>query len=125
MLCLMQPRILSLNSKGTLLSFVQLGVPQDPKALSAEKLSSWVALTLCWCLGLLLSRCRTLNFPLLNFMRLLSAHLSNLLRSGRQHDSLASQPVPHNFMLSATLMTILLTWPVCDILVYTALFSNH
>lgn len=34
-----------------------------------------------WCMGLFLLRCKTWHFPLLNFMRFLSAQFSSLFRS--------------------------------------------
>lgn len=70
--------ICRLCSKGTLLTQVQLSVHQDP-LFSVKLLSSWVALSIYWYMRLFLPRCRTLYFFLLNFIRFLSTHFSNLL----------------------------------------------
>lgn len=45
-----------------------------------EFLSSWVAAPIYWGLVYFLPRCKTLHFPLLNFMMFLSSHFSSLLR---------------------------------------------
>ena len=45
---------------------VNLSSTRTPRSLSSELLSSRSALTLYWCMGLFLPRCRTLHLPLLN-----------------------------------------------------------
>ena len=54
---------------------------RTPRSFSAKLLSSWVALSIYWCMGLFFPRCRTLQFSLLNFMRSLSTHFPSLSRS--------------------------------------------
>lgn len=45
-----------------------------PKSFYAKVFSVRVNLSMCWFLRFFIPRCRTLSFPTLNFMRLLSAH---------------------------------------------------
>lgn len=47
---------------------------------SSKLLSSWVTPSMCWCLGLFLPTHSSLHFPLLSFLRILSAQFSILLR---------------------------------------------
>lgn len=58
------------------LAFVQLGVLQG-----LQVLSSWLAPSLYWCLGLLLSRYGALDFSFLNIVLFLSAYFFSLSRS--------------------------------------------
>lgn len=69
-----------------------------PSSFSSELLSSWVAPSLSWCLGLLLSWCRTLHFHLWNIMRFLSAHFSSLSLSLWMAGQLTcTSASPHHF----------------------------
>ena len=54
---------------------------RTPRSLPARLLSSWVALSIRWCLGLFLPRSRTLHSPVVKFIRFLSAHFSVPLRT--------------------------------------------
>lgn len=83
MLFLMQPRrLLDFCPNGTLLVPVQLGTHQGPQGpflqscFSASPFSACTSAQGCSSLG-----CRSCHLCLLNFMRLLSAHFSGLLRS--------------------------------------------
>ncbi|KAK4810782.1 hypothetical protein QYF61_008754, partial [Mycteria americana] len=81
-LCLMQPRIpLALAARAHCWLMFNLVSTRTPRSFSARLLSSWVAPSIYWCLGLFLPKCRTWHFPWLNCMRFLSAHFSSLLRS--------------------------------------------
>ncbi|KAK4806792.1 hypothetical protein QYF61_005588 [Mycteria americana] len=60
-----------------------------------------------WCLGLFLPRGRTLPFPLLNFMRFLSAHFSSLFRSlWMAARSSAISATPPTFVSPANLLRV-------------------
>lgn len=60
----------------------QLVVHQGPPlSSSADLLFSWMTPRVFRCMELSLPRCKTLHFPLLNFMRFLPAHFSSLVRS--------------------------------------------
>lgn len=61
--------------KGSLLAYGVTWNPwEPPRCFSAKPLSSWSSLILFWCLGLFLPRCRTLYFPLLDFIKFLLAY---------------------------------------------------
>lgn len=81
-LCLTQSRIpLSfLATKAHYWLMFNLVSTRTPWSFPTMLLSSWVAPSMSWCLGLFSPRCRTLYF-LLNFTIFLSAHLSSLSRS--------------------------------------------
>ena len=86
---------------------VNLLSTRTPRSLSTELLSSRSTPSLYWCMGLFLPRCRTLNFPLLNLIRFLSAQLSSLSRSR----SKAAQPsgvstTPLSLVSSANLLRV-------------------
>ena len=49
-----------------------------PMSFSAKLLYNWAIPSIYWCMVLFLPRCRTLCFPLLNFMMLLSGLFSSL-----------------------------------------------
>lgn len=57
---------------------VSLVPPRIPGSFSAKLLSSWWSPRHYGCLGLFLPKCRTLHFPLFNFMRFSSALFSNV-----------------------------------------------
>lgn len=70
---------------------------KTPRPSSAKLLSSWVAHSIYCCLWLFLLRCRTFQFPLLNFMRFLSASsLAWQSPFGQQCDPLEYQPLLPN-----------------------------
>lgn len=88
-----------------------------PRSFSAKLLSSQVVPSMSWCLGLLLPRCWTLQFPLLNFMRFLSAHFSSLSRSFW----MAAKPyslwtTPSSFVSSGNLLRV---QTLCNSTLYT------
>ena len=90
-----------------LLAYLKLDSTRITRSFSAKPLSSWSAPSLYWCLVLFLYRCRTLHFPLLNFMRFPSVHLSSLSRFLR----MAAWPsgisgTPHSFVSSADLLKV-------------------
>jgi len=60
---------------------VNLSSISTPRSLYTELLPSRSVLSLYWCMGLFLPRCRTLHLPSSIFMRLLCAQLSSLFRS--------------------------------------------
>ena len=108
-LCLMQPR-------GLLVFFVvrtrcwlpvSLLATRTPRSFTAKLLLSWPIPSLSCCLGLSLPRSRTLNFPLLNFTRFLSAHFSSMPRSlwMAEYTSAVSD-TPPGFVLSANLLSV-------------------
>lgn len=85
MLCVMQPSI-------SLVFFVARAhcwlmfsavAARTPGPFSAELLSSQGAPSTSWGLGLVLHRCRTLQFPSLNFRRFPLAHFSSHLNPQR------------------------------------------
>lgn len=51
------------------------------RSFSAKLLSTEEATIIYWCMGVLLPRCRTSQFPLLNLLTFLLTHFSSLLRS--------------------------------------------
>ena len=106
MLCLMQPwtpfTAFAARSHCLLMSKLM-----STASFSDKLRFSWVDSSIYRCLGLFLPRCRTLHFPLLNFMRLLSAHFSSLSRSLW----MAAQPygisaTPPSFVPSANLLRV-------------------
>ena len=82
-LCVMQPRIPFAFFAARAHSWLKFNLVSTgtPSAFSAKLLYRWVSPSVCWCLGLFVPRSRTLYFPMLNFMRYLSAHFSRMLRS--------------------------------------------
>lgn len=89
--------------KSMLLAHVQLGVHQEPQVFFPN--CFLVVPRMYWWLGLFLHRCRTLNFPFLNSMKFLSAHLSSLLKTFWMAAEFSSiSDTPHKFVSSMDLL---------------------